>query len=153
MPIYNEVDIAVTASGDLTLSSNYDFALTQGSGVLKQDIAFRLRTNPGEFIPHTDLGAGMDDIIGEPNNRQTCKVGESKIITSLINDGMVGNSDLYVRGVPIALDKIVYYTFVNNGYVQWNVTPDVMFDMNNGLTFFLVLTTAPMIRPSSVRSA
>jgi hypothetical protein len=131
---YHEIDIAVSASGDLVVQSNADLSLTSGSGVLKQDISFRLRTNPGEFVPHLDFGAGLDNIIGEPNDRETCKAGEAKIIRSLVQDGMVANGDLYTRGVPISTDAIMYYVFVNNGQGQWNVTPDVVFNMMNGLT-------------------
>lgn len=131
---YNDVDLYVTPSGDINIGSNKDLSLTYGSGVLKQDISFRLRTNPGEFIPHEDLGAGLDEIIGEPNTRETCRTGELKIIRSLINDGMVSNLDLYTRGVPISMDSIVYYVFVNNGDSQLNVTPDVIFNTISGLT-------------------
>jgi len=134
MGIYNEVDIAVTASGDLCLASSRDFSLTNGSGVLKQDIAFRLRTNPGEFVPHLDVGAGLDELIGEPNTRETSRNGESKIIHSLVYDGMISNIDLYVKGVPISNESIMYYVFVNNGRYQMNVSPDVVFTMMNGLT-------------------
>lgn len=134
MGIYNEVDIAVTASGDLCLSSTNDFSLTSGSGVLKQDIAFRLRTNPGEFYPHLDVGAGLDEIIGEPNTRETSAIGESKITHSLVYDGMVSNLDLYVKGVPISTEAIMYYVFVNNGRYQMNVSPDVVFTMMNGFS-------------------
>jgi hypothetical protein len=133
MAQYNYVDLLVSPSGDLCTSSNLDLQLAQGSGVLKQDVAFRLRTNPGEFFPHLDVGAGLDEIIGEPNDRVTMKTGESKISRSLVYDGLVSNIDLYVRGVPLSLDSIMYYVFVNNGMVQLNVTPDVIFNMMNGL--------------------
>jgi hypothetical protein len=132
MGIYNEVDIAVSPSGDLLLASNKDFSITSGSGVLKQDISFRLRTDPGEFYPHPELGAGLGDLIGEPNSRETCKDGESRIASSLINDGMISSSDLYVRGVPISLESLVYYVFVNNGSMQINVSPDVIFNTIHG---------------------
>jgi hypothetical protein len=134
MGVYNEIDIAVTASGDLCLASNRDFSITHGSGVLKQDIAFRLRTNPGEFYPHLNIGAGLDELIGEPNNQLTSKTGESKIVSSLAYDGMVRNIDLYVRGVPISLDSLMYYVFVNGGDGQWNVSPDTVFNLSNGMT-------------------
>ena len=42
--------------------------------------------------------------------------------------------DLYIRGVPISLEEIVYYVFVNDGTAKLNVTPDVVFNMINGLT-------------------
>ena len=133
MPQYNKVDISVSASGDLVLWDNRDFLVVNGKDVLKQDIAFRLRTDPGEFVPHMDLGAGLDDLIGEPNSRETARSGESKITMSLVGDGMVGNADLYVRGVPVSQEAVMYYVFVNNGQTQLNVTPEVMFTLTNGL--------------------
>jgi hypothetical protein len=133
MGTYNNVDIAVSPSGDMTIGANGDFVLTTGSGVLKQDVTFRMRTSPGEFDPHPELGSGLDEIIGEPNTRYTTKVGEAKIVRSLTYDGMVANSDLYVRGVPISNEAVSFYVFVNNGGGQLNVTPDVVFNMINGL--------------------
>jgi hypothetical protein len=134
MGIYKNLDITVSASGDLTVGSNGDFLLTNPAGVLKQDIAFRLRTDPGEFVPHQALGAGLSELIGEPNSRENTRKGESKIIQSLTNDAMIGRIDLSVRGVPIALDRVVYYVFVNGTAGQMNVTPEVVFSITNGLT-------------------
>lgn len=132
MGIYNLVDVYVSPSGDLKTQSNGDLSVAMASGVLQQDIAFRLRTNPGEFIPHLDLGAGLDEIVGEPNSRETSIIGEKKIINSLTGDGMVSLIDLTVRGVPIALDRLVYYVFVNSMGGQINVTPSVTFNLNSG---------------------
>jgi len=132
MAFYDKVDIKVSPSGDLSLDSNKDFLLTTASGVLKQDITFRLRTNYREFIPHPEISANLDEIIGEPNNRYTAKIGEGKIINSLTQDGMVAKGDLYVKAVPLSLDKIAYYIFVQDGTDQLNVTPDIVFDMERG---------------------
>jgi len=134
MGFYNEIDIRVTPSGDLSIGSNADLELIVGSGVLKQDITFRLRTDSNSFAPHPDIGADLVELIGEPNTREVVKLGELKIIHALTFDGRVRNMDLYTRGVPIALEKVVYYVFVNDGVEQLNVTPDVIFDMMNGLT-------------------
>jgi len=134
MGFYNETDIKVTASGDLELGSNNDFVYVASSGVLQQDIAFRLRTDYNDFVPHPEIGADLSSLIGEPNTRATTKLGESKIIHSLTYDGRIRSNDLYLRGVPIALEKVVYYVFVNDGIEQLNVTPDVIFDMIDGMT-------------------
>ena len=133
MGLYNEYDLAVSPSGDLMVSSTGDIAITYASGVLKQDINFRIRTNPGELTLHSEVGAGLDSLIGEPNTRETGKDGESKIINSLIYDGMVRNVDLYVRGVPISNESIMYYVFVNNGEGQWNLSPDATFNLIGGM--------------------
>ena len=132
MGIYRGVDILVSPSGDLCIQANRDFPIAQGSGVLQQDIAFRLRTNQGEFVPHPETGSGLDELIGEPNSRETAAIGETKITSALTIDGMVSSIDLFVKGVPIAMDKVVYYTFVNAGTSQWNVTPSVIFNTYNG---------------------
>ena len=137
MGIYNDVDIAVSPNGDLVISSTGDLQMALPSGVLKQDIAFRVRTDPTDFIPHPELGAGLDDLIGEPNSRANAKIGESKIINSLTYDTRISNSDLYVRGVPISLDAVVYYIFVNNGGIQLNVTPGVSFNIGTGFNNLL----------------
>jgi hypothetical protein len=134
MGIYKEIDIQVTPSGDMQLAANGDFLIANGSIVLKQDIAFRMRTDQGDFIPHPDIGAGLTELIGEPNTRETTKNGESMITHSLVYDGMVSSVDLSVRGVPISLDSVVYYVFVNTSAGQLNVTPEVVFNMMSGLT-------------------
>lgn len=133
MPQYNKVDITVSASGDLSIDSNRDFLVGRGKTILKQDVAFRVRTNPGEFIPHLELGAGLSDIVGEPNTRETARLGETKITNSLVYDGMVGKLDLYTRGVPVSQEALMYYVFINNGQTQLNVTPEVIFTLTNGL--------------------
>ena len=134
MGTYTYVDIAVSASGDMTIGQNRDFQLTVASGVLKQDIAFRLRTNPGEFYVHQDVGAGLDELIGEPNTREVAALGESKIAHSLIYDGFVRSNDLFIKGVPVNNESVFYYVFVNNGDGQVNVSPDVLFSQMAGLT-------------------
>jgi hypothetical protein len=132
MSLYNEVDLYVTPSGDLDLTG-HNLRMTAASGVLRQDIAFRLRTNYDDFTPHPEVGADLDELIGEPNTREVATLGSSKITHSLTRDGMVRNIDLYVRGVPISNEDLAYYVFVNDGDVQLNVTPDVIFNMINGM--------------------
>lgn len=134
MSLYNETDIAVTPSGDLSLDSTGGFPIIVGSGVLQQDIAFRLRTDYDDFTPHPEIGADLVELIGEPNTREVVKFGETKIIHSLTHDARIRNVDLYVRGVPVALEKVIYYVFVNDGIEQINVTPSVVFNMMTGLT-------------------
>ena len=134
MGIYNDTDLLVSPSGDIAIAPNGDLQTCYGSGVVKQDIVFRVRTDPTDFIPHPELGAGLSDLIGEPNSKSNAKVGESKIIHSLTYDARIATNDLYVKGVPVSLDSVVYFTFVNGAGTQWNVTPDVTFNINEGFT-------------------
>lgn len=133
MITYSEVDIQVSPSGDLTVAANGDFLLADPSGVLKQDIAFRLKTDFNDFRPHPDIGADMSSLIGEQNNRTTAQRGEEKIVYSLTKDGRIGGADLMVKAVPINLDNIVYYVFIREGLSVLNVTPDMSFNINRGI--------------------
>ena len=133
MVTYTEKDIKVSASGDLTIASNGDLELAAASGVLKQDVAFRVKTDYDDFTPHPDIGADLSSLIGEVNSRATALVGEQKIIRSLTKDGRIGAKDLVVQSMPINLSSVVYYTFLRDGVSVLNVTPDMSFDMNKGI--------------------
>jgi len=133
MITYSEIDIKVSASGDLVIAPNGDLDMASPSGVLKQDIAFRLRTDYDDFTPHPDIGADLSSLIGEQNTRETSQKGEQKIVRSLTSDGRIFGSDLMVKGVPINLSSIVYYVFIKDGVTTMNVTPDVLLDINKGI--------------------
>ena len=136
MITYSEVDIKVSASGDICLAANGDLQLAQPSGVLKQDITFRVRTDYNDFDPHPDIGADISSLLGESNTRELATQGEQQIVHSLTKDGRIMNGDLIVKGVPIALDKIVYYIFVKDGPTVLNLTPDVVLSMDKGILQF-----------------
>jgi hypothetical protein len=133
MITYSEVDIQVSASGDICLSSNGDLKLAQPSGVLKQDITFRVRTDYNDFTPHPDIGADLSSLLGEPNTRELSIQGEQQIVHCLTQDGRILNGDLMVKGVPIAMDKVVYYIFIKDGPTVLNLTPDVVLSMDKGI--------------------
>lgn len=136
MYFYPEIDLSVTASGDLTIAENKDLQMAGAAGVLKQDIRFRLKTEIGDFIPHPDLGAGLEEIIGEPNTRETARIGESKIIQALTYDNRIRGGDLLVKGVPISLYNVSFYVFVRNGVEMVNVTPDLYIDLSRGVVSY-----------------
>jgi hypothetical protein len=133
MITYTERDINVSASGDLVLAANGDLSLAEPSGVLKQDISFRVKTDYNDFSPHPDVGADLGSLIGEVNNLQTATIGEKKIIRSLTKDGRIASRDLIVKSMPISLDNVVYYIFIKDSMSVLNVTPDMSFDINRGI--------------------
>jgi hypothetical protein len=133
MITYSEVDIEVSASGDLVMHPNGDLRLAAPSGVLKQDIAFRLKTDNFDFTPHPDLGANLSSLIGEQNTRENTAKGEQMIVRSLTNDARVFPGDLMVKGVPVGLSTVAYYVFIRDGMSTLNVTPDMVLDMNKGI--------------------
>ena len=66
MSIYDKKDILVTPSGDISIGSNGDFNIVRASGVLKQDVTFRVRTNFNEYTPHPNVGADLESLIWVP---------------------------------------------------------------------------------------
>jgi hypothetical protein len=55
-----ETDLSTSATGDLALAS--------GSTLGQQRVLRRLLTNPGDYIWHTDYGAGLGGFVGTPAN-------------------------------------------------------------------------------------
>lgn len=52
-------------------AANDDYQLVSGLANLKQAILHRLITNPGELFAHPDYGAGLEEYISAPINRDT----------------------------------------------------------------------------------
>ncbi|QOK90895.1 phage tail protein [Ralstonia pseudosolanacearum] len=58
-------DLNHWVGGDLSTTSNGDLALANADTRTQQRIVRRLITNPGDYIWHTDYGAGLPQKIGE----------------------------------------------------------------------------------------
>ena len=58
---------------DLTTSATGDLALVSGSVLGQQRVLRRLLTNPGDYIWHTDYGAGLAAFVGTPANEALIK--------------------------------------------------------------------------------
>ena len=133
MAVYDEVDILMSPSGDLTVAQNGDFQMAAPSGVVAQDIMFRARTDWDDFDPHPKLGADLQSLIGEPNTRESATQAENKLLESLTKDGRMDTLDLKIKAVPISLERIVMYTFVNASNFDTNVFTAAVLDYESGI--------------------
>lgn len=59
-------DISMDWSGDLQLSPTGDLALIQGPQLGTERVLRRLMTNPGDYVWHSDYGAGLGAFVGYP---------------------------------------------------------------------------------------
>lgn len=134
MAIYNEIDIQVSASGDLVVGANKDFQMAEPSGCLQQDIAFRARTDKDDFEPHPDIGADLQSLIGEQNTRENAGIAERKLFDSLTKDGRIERQDLVVKGVPIAMNTVAVYTFVNASNYDVDIFTAAILDYREGIS-------------------
>ena len=133
MGVYTNTDILVSASGDLAIGSNGDFQMATPSGVLIQDMAFRARTDWDDFEPHPKLGANLQELIGEPNDRYTGGKAEDMLRSSFTQGNMIYPLDLRVKAVPISNEKIALYGFVDATNYKSNVFHVAIFDYGDGI--------------------
>ena len=59
-------DIYLVKGNDFIISSTGDLLMANGSNLSNQRIPRRLLTNPGDYIWHTDYGAGLAQYVGQP---------------------------------------------------------------------------------------
>ena len=61
-------DLAHAYGSDLALSATGDLALSSGADETRERVLRRLLTSPGSYLWHLDYGAGLAAMIGRPVN-------------------------------------------------------------------------------------
>lgn len=130
MTRYYNADIKRTPDGDLELDGK-DLRLTLGNDFLQQQIENRLGTsNPDWFLD--SIGADLEDLLGEPNTKETGLRGQEMIMTSLTKDGMFIKEDIYIKAVPISKDEINYFVFINSSFSEEPVGYEISLHLSSG---------------------
>ena len=75
----------------------------------------------------------MQSLLGEPNSRENAAIGEKKLFTSLTKDGRIISQDLRVKAVPISMNSIAIYTFVNSSNEDINAFTAAVLNYEDGL--------------------
>lgn len=109
----NASDLNLYVGGDLVASATGDLqaVTTQRRG--EQRVLRRLLTNAGEYIFHTDFGAGLPREVG--NVRDLAKV-KAKILSQLLLDDAVAQRPapvITVRPISGGLSIAIQYTDAN----------------------------------------
>jgi len=133
MAEYTEVDIKIDASGDLSLDSSKNFEMATSRETLQQDIMFRARTEFNDFEPHPEIGADLQTLIGEQNTRENATIAEQKLFVSLTKDNRIIPNDLRIKAVPIEMNRVVVYTFVNSSNEDINTYTAAILDYEDGI--------------------
>lgn len=134
MATYTEVDMKIDASGDLVLDGGLNFKMATSRETLQQDIMFRARTEADDFGPHPNVGADLQSLVGEPNNRENASRAEKNLYMSLTRDGRVSSRDLRVKAVPISMGSIAVYTFVSSATEDVNIYTAAVLNYENGVS-------------------
>lgn len=150
---YNIFDIAIDDDGDFIIETETDdlgnpiiFDDTPMEDVklssitnsdiptLKQNIMTRLKTlNPEmEFDPN--IGADLTNFIGLPNERETGRLIDEAIISTLTFDGMISASDLTVRSIPVTLNDMLIRIEVKVNPGEQALVLNIPFSLTKGVS-------------------
>lgn len=101
-------DLKLTHDGDLDIEEQRSVT---GIGYLKQQVKNRIKTiNPDWFFD--EIGADLEEIVGEPNTKDTAEIGVRNIRKTLLRDSLFQDKDISIKPTPVNEDSIVYFIFL-----------------------------------------
>lgn len=108
--VYDNTDFFWTARGDFFLGGNGDIQDTEDDPLrsLIQEIKTRIEGNQYDWENNPEIGAGIGDFVGEPNNKQTAEAIKTRIINALTSDGFIQTKDIKVKYMPVNSDHILF---------------------------------------------
>lgn len=83
------IDLKMDDNGDLVLSDKGDLALVFGDEQIAQEVLFRLKTTAGDWTLSPQIGASLEDFIGEPNTEYTLAAIENRVEKALTFDSLL----------------------------------------------------------------
>jgi hypothetical protein len=105
--LYDSVDLDFTWDGDYIIDSSGDLKDTSDDYLksIQNEIFSIVKSSVGDWKEDPQLGADLDDFIGEPNDRNTAANMKARLQSSLTQ--VVNAKDLSVRIVPVHLHKVL----------------------------------------------
>lgn len=115
MSNYDEIDSAWTWDGDFVISDNGDVQDTRSDGLesLRNEIHTIVRSEFGDWEKHPIHASNLSDFRGEPNNRETAQAIEERLISSITSSGLVSESDISIRIVPVHQHQVLILIRIN----------------------------------------
>jgi len=106
---YDRTDLAWTSRGDVVIGHNGDLMDTYDDPLrsLHQEVRTRVMSAVGDWRIYPELGASIEDYVGEPNTKITAEAVKTRVTAAITRNGLVSNSDLKVQYVPIDIDKLM----------------------------------------------
>jgi len=93
------IDLQITDGGELVLGPDGDLALVYGDDQIAQEVLFRLKTQIGDWTLSPQIGADLEDFIGQPNTGLVHAAMEQRIINALAFDSLVGYPEVTATSV------------------------------------------------------
>lgn len=108
-------DLYFTETGDFTISSNGDIAVTQtDEEQISQQAMVRIVTQKGDFTIYPNFGTSLQKLVGKPNTKDTASFGAALIRQALTRDNLIKN--VYINSYPTSNSTIAFE--VNIAYGQ-----------------------------------
>ena len=107
--VYDAIDIKWTWNGDYSIGRDGDLEDTSNDILLSliQDLHNICASALKDWELYPNLGAGLDDFIGEPNVRSRADLIHDRIRLALTGANVVREADLRVKVVPVHRHKIM----------------------------------------------
>ena len=107
--IYDATDLFWTSRGDICWGGDGDIMDTEFDPLRSflQEVKTRVESDQGDWKNFPELGAGISDFVGEPNNPVTAEGIKTRIISALARDGFVHTRDMKIRYMPLDIDRLL----------------------------------------------
>jgi hypothetical protein len=146
MPAYlDNIDANFSWNGDFDLDAGDIRQSTQDAlQSLLDQIHSICASATGDWEIYPNRGAGLDDFVGEPNNRSTGDRLRERLMLSFISSELVDQKDLDIRVIPVHIHKVLIVIKINALPTPFNKLDDgqilqtsLVFDSLEQELFFL----------------
>ena len=134
----DNIDLFFNTAGDIAIDGDNDIASTEHDMLLsfKQEVRNRVKSDFRDWAVHPWIGAGLTEIVGEPNSKETAEIGKEKILNSLTTGAFVAAQDVNITYMPVSKDAIVYIIKIDIEPTEENEYTDevrvtLILDLNN----------------------
>lgn len=104
---YDSIDLDWTIDGDFMKDSSGDLKDTSEDLLLsfKNEVFTIIKSDLKEWREDLNVGAGLDDFIGEPNSKEIAARLEDHVKSALLL--IASSSDLNIRVIPVGVYKVL----------------------------------------------
>lgn len=112
---YDSVDAAFSWNGDILLGDQGDIKDTMYDTLqsIVDQVSIICASSYGDWAIYPSRGAGIDDFVGEPNNRTTADRLHDRIRISLTSTGLITEEDLNINVIPISIHKLLIIIYID----------------------------------------
>ncbi len=131
MPKLPLLDLYTDDEGDIAIGFNGDLQGVHDSDVVVQELLWRTKTTPGDWVLQPQCGAGLEDLIGRANTPTTGILLEEKLRDAYTHDGFLTAELAGIQAVPLNREQLVALVQVSFGEESFSYP--VTLDLKEGV--------------------